>query len=106
MANENKNLTVAKLIDDRKTYRPEVITATKELAKSKPWQGTIEERQAKLLAYHAKLCAVYELSIDLKFSPMSATAMIGTFNVIGRGDGAKITLHGKFSIVNYLHAFT
>ena len=96
-------LTVEGLINDRKVYSEAIIEATKELARSKPWQGTIAERQDKLRAYHVKLCAAYGIEIDLEFVGIADTVVGDVrFNAQLR----RIQLIGKCSIINYLHAFT
>jgi hypothetical protein len=96
-------MTVAQLIDDAKVYSEEVIGATKELARSKPWQGTIEQRQEKLLAYHQKLCAAYDVEVQLAFANISDAPMGGgTFDRETR----TLTLLARISIVSYMHFFT
>jgi hypothetical protein len=97
-------MTVASLINDRKTYSDDVIAATKAYARSKPWRGTIEERQAKLQTYHQALCAAYGVTIELEFQAINAVAPIGGLYVTP--DRSKIVLQTKISLVNYLHAFT
>lgn len=98
------SLTVAELINDRRTFKPEVVAATKAYARSKPWQGTIEERQAKLRTYHQALCAAYGLTIELQFAMIVEAALLGGVGV--SDDNSKIMLSGKISVINYLHAFT
>jgi hypothetical protein len=103
MPRRNNLLTVAALVNDRKTFKPEVITAAKAYARSKPWQGTIEERQTKLKTFHEALCAAYELTIGIEFVELRAEAVTG--GVAVSRDPLQIVLQGKVSVVNYLHAF-
>lgn len=96
-------LTVENLIDSRKTYRPEVLAATKAYARSKPWRGTFDERAEKLRIFHNALCGIYEMTLGLDLVRQT-DALIGD----GGFDRERqaIVLLGKISVVTYLHVFT
>jgi hypothetical protein len=95
--------TVEQLINDRKQYSEAVLEAVKEFARSKPYRGTNEERQAKYEALHVKLCAAYGIEITLQFVSI-VNAPLGGFTFDDQTN--VLTLTGKLSVVNYLHAFT
>ncbi len=103
----SSEFTVANLVNPRKHFRPEVVAAVKAYRSTKPWQGTSKERKAKMLDFHAAMCAAYGLEIDLRF--------VGSFSgECEMGDGAFMTVAGRkrivlvrrISVVTYLHCFT
>lgn len=51
--------SVEDVLDDNATFEPAALAAVRELARAKPWQGTDEERLAKLNACAAKLADAY-----------------------------------------------
>jgi hypothetical protein len=102
----NNEMTVESLISEAKTFKPEVLEATKAYARSKPWKGTQAERQEKLMTLHTALCAAYELTLGLKFIDIRDANLHGGMAISGRGANRAIVITGKVSVINYLHAFT
>ena len=54
--------TVAEILDNRMTFNPNALRAVRAFAKSKPWRGTIEERQQKFRQLNTDLSAAYGIS--------------------------------------------
>src|SRR5436309_2586523 len=63
----NYPATVAEVLDPPVRFRPATIAAARQFARSRPWRGSVEERQAKFIAAHADLCRVYGLTTTLRF---------------------------------------
>lgn len=102
--------------NDRVRFSASVTTATKAFAKSKPWQGTIEERVQKFQTFHSALCDAMELeNVDLMIdeanlfggrgaSGMSCLGFLDENGVLTHVETARpvIMLTGKLSVVTYL----
>jgi hypothetical protein len=94
--------TVTEVLTPRVHFKPATIEAVKQFARSKPWRGSLEERQAKFNAMHASLCGVYGKATTLTFGDLD-----------GGDSGAshfspaqnEITLCGRLSVTTYLHEF-
>ncbi len=93
----------AEYVTDTAHYTPEVIEATKEYARSKPWAGDLEQRIEKLHAFHDRLCEACEMArveIVLR-QPSTDGPSAGRYRAL---DG-KLILYGKLSVVTYLYWF-
>ena len=44
-------------------FPPATLKAVKAFARSKPWRGTLEERQSKFRQLHADLCRIYCVTV-------------------------------------------
>ena len=93
--------TVAEVLDPNRRYKPAVLRALRAFAKSKPWAGSIEERQAKFRTLHSALAAAYYLEAPkLIFGDperdSGSSCFIPSANTI--------ILHG-LSVVSFLHEF-
>ena len=81
-------------------FPPDTLRAVKAFARSKPWRGTLEERQSKFRQLHADLCRVYSVT------PMLQIQGDGTGDSGGScfQPGANvITLPGRLSVITFLH---
>ena len=81
-------------------YPPATLRAVKAFARSKPWRGTFEERQAKFRQLHADLCRVYGLTLTLKIIGDGTGDSGGSY--YSRG-GNVIVLAGRLSVITFLH---
>jgi len=100
--------TLAECIEPSRKYKPAVLKAVQLFAKSKPYQGTIEEKQAKYRAMHIDLCAAYGIDVELRFGTDWGKQEIPSFRSFcsHRESGRIIvTLYGRSSVVTYLHEF-
>jgi hypothetical protein len=95
--------TVAEVLDHRMKFRPEALRAVKRFARSGPWRGTLEERQAKFRRLNEELSAAYGLLCPaLLFHRIGDHALSnGAYDP----DHHAIHLVGKLSLVTYLHEF-
>lgn len=90
--------TVASVLDDARTYLPDVLRALKSFRAEKPWQGTPQERINKLNCLHTDLCICYRLS-----PPPSLV-------IPSHADGyhierREIHVSNRLSVLSYLHEF-
>lgn len=87
--------------------------ATREFAKSKPWQGTVKERAEKFQTFHAAVIAENEMNAELVIAIDTITGessgASGVMNLDENGEptsadtGRKaIVMTGKLSVVTYL----
>ena len=53
--------TVAEILDDSLTFNPDALRAVKAFARSKPWRGTVEERQLKFRELNTALSLAYQI---------------------------------------------
>ncbi len=90
------------ILADGLRYKPAVLRALKAYRRSKPWQGSLPDREAKLGALHAALCEAYGMRTSLVMSVHEPER---------DGNGAYypsrdcIVLTGRLSVVTYLHEF-
>ena len=99
--------TVADLINPQKRFAPEVLQAIKAYRRSKPWQGTLDERMAKLLTLHQALCTHYQIEATLILLPgRELPDGQGMGNAAYNRQTQTIYLAGRPSLVSYLHTFT
>ena len=94
--------TVAEVLSPPVRFKPATIEAVKAFARSKPWRGTLEERQAKFNAVHDALCAVYGKTTKLHFWGLDGSDSGGSCYV---PFADAVVLSGKLSVVTYLHEF-
>ena len=90
-----------RIVDDTVTYKPEVLQAVRELARAKPWQGSVAERQDKIRRVHKALCAIYDKQTTLEFCTTAGDSGRSYFNPAAD----RIALHGRLSVVTYLQMF-
>jgi hypothetical protein len=96
--------SMEEVIDDEATYSADVLQAVRAYARSKPWQGTIAQRQAKLMALHLELCRIYDRPVELHFNISSeGETDQARCRFMARSDS--IVIGGRISVVNYLHTF-
>lgn len=95
--------SVSEVINSGVLYRPEVLRVMREFRAAKPWRGTIQERKAKFLTLHSKLCGIYEKRTRLVFSIGETELEVGNGFYLPATD--TINLIGKLSVVTYLHEF-
>jgi len=100
MPRANYPNSVKHVIDMHARYKPEVLRAVKEFARSRPWRGTAHERLQKFREVNEYLGAAYKI-VPPRLNFVKASA----------GNGAyfpslhMIVLEGKLSVVTYLHEF-
>lgn len=92
----NYPATVAEVLDMGIKYKPAALRAVRRFARSKPWRGTMGERQRKFRRLHAALCDVYGVHPVLTFSPLAPAAYWPAAD--------RINLPA-LSVVTYLHEF-
>lgn len=98
-------LTVAGLIDEDFAVSEETLAALRAFKASRPYRGTLEERQAKFQALHAELCRVYERpALKLCFALGDAEAEHGDGAYSARRE--KLRMQARLSVVTYLHIFS
>lgn len=92
------------LVNDKK-YNPLALKAVRKFAKSKPWRGSLSERQTKLRQLNRELAEAYDVKEpQLVFGEMpSADGDSGSSCYLPAVKA--IILRGKISIVTYLHEF-
>lgn len=88
--------TVAEVLDDRITYRPQALAAVRRLARAKPWRGTPTERFAKLQACLRELAAAYGIDCP-RLMIGSVDCYVPAANLIQLTPG--------LSVVTLLHEF-
>ena len=82
------------------TFRPSTLRAAKSFASSKPWRGSLNERQQKFQQLHAALCQIYSVNPTLTFLG-DGTGDSGDSNFQARTN--VITLCGRLSVITFLH---
>jgi hypothetical protein len=93
----NYPATVAEVLDDRMTFRPETLRALRAFRRARPWRGTFEERATKFAALHAELCRIYGL--DTRLSQRSWRRI----DVACYVPSADRIVLPRLSVVTYLH---
>ena len=94
--------TVAEVLDPPVRFRDATVMAVRQFAMSRPWRGTVEERKAKFLRLHRRLCAIYGKTTRLRFGPLDGECSGGS--CYSPHDDL-IELSGKLSVTTYLHEF-
>ena len=94
--------SVEELLDDAMTFNPLVLRAVRAFAQSRPWSGTLDERQMKFRKLHNDLCLACRLDPQPRLiignEPLSCSGnscFIPAMNTI--------ILRGRLSVVTYLH---
>ncbi len=82
------------------TFRPSTLRAVQAFACSKPWRGTLEERQAKFQRLHANFCGIYSVKPMLVFEGDGTGESGGSSFQPGAN---VITLTGRLSVITLLH---
>lgn len=101
--NENEELTVENLIDERVRLNREAFAAIVAFRRAKPWRGTFEERYTKFQSLMASLTAAYGLGTGFHFQGSETLGRMGNGAYDSRRDA--IVLVGKLSVVTFLHCF-
>src|SRR5688572_7253475 len=63
----NYPATVVEVLDPPARFRAATLAAVRRLASSRPWRGSIEERQAKFRSLHDELRQIYGKKTMLSF---------------------------------------
>ena len=94
----------ASYVDPDKKFCAGCLTAIREFRSSKPWRGTIDERQEKFRALHATLCETYGLTP----APPLEFMAIGEARPDQFGTGGfdpennRVVVAGRLSVTTYL----
>ena len=81
-------------------FPPATLKAVRAFARSKPWRGTLEERQSKIKQLHSDLCRIYAVNLTLKFQGDGTGDSGGSY--FSRGANL-IVLAGRLSVITFLH---
>jgi hypothetical protein len=93
--------SVAELVDETHEFDAASRAAAAALARSKPWRGTVEERQDKFLAACPALAAALGIRTpELRFDGLDGSGS-ETSNVAPGGSVGGITLKGRLSVVTF-----
>ncbi len=96
--------TVVEILDDRMRFNPAATRAVKAFAKSKPWQGDVEQRKEKMRKLNHDLAIAYDMrEPDLVFGGLDGGSS-GESHYIPLLH--RIVMVGKLSVVTYLHEFS
>ena len=87
------------LVNPRQKFSPATCRAVRALAKSKPWQGTRDEREGKIRACHVALTEGQ--TITLEFSQRDDSRDSGLSNYSNEGEKL-IVMRGRVSVVTFL----
>ena len=96
--------SVHDIIDDQMTFTPAAIRAVMAFARSRPWQGELDERHQKFRRLHESLCEAYVITPRprLIFGNDHSTCS-GRSCFIPAANA--IVLRGRLSVITYLHEF-
>lgn len=92
---------VNQVIDLNAKYKPAVLAAVRRFAKSKPYRGTLVERQAKIATLNCELALAYGVEPPTLIFDTDGTGNSGMSNYCP--STRTITLHGKLSVITLLH---
>lgn len=95
----NYPATVAEVLSDRITYKPAALAAVRDLARAKPWQGSVLMRLAKIERCNAALAAAYGIPAPT----IRVRASRG--GDCYRPASNTIELSSRISVVTFLHEF-
>ena len=103
MSNVQETVTIEDVVNEAVTFKADALRAARDLARTKPWQGSFTKRLADLKKCLAALADAYGLqAITLKHdgnrAGTSATSDLAR-------DGRKITMRGRLSVVTLFHLF-
>ena len=94
--------SVEEVLDQSITFNPLALRAVQSFARSRPWRGTIDERQLKFRKLHNDLCLAYRLDPQPRLiignEPLSCSGNSGFIPAMNT-----IILRGRLSVVTYLH---
>lgn len=82
----------------------EAVASARDYATTRPWRGSVTERQAGLQSFHSELCEAYNVSPSLALAP-DMTKKTGESVGSYCEDTDTISLSGSFSILTYLVYF-
>lgn len=83
-------------------YKRETLTALGQFKASRPWKGALAARIVKFWDLHVELCRIYGKNVGLDFDPsvmLNEGSGRSNFNPLTN----TITLHGKLSVLTFLH---
>ena len=96
--------TVASVLVDSVRFTPAVTEAMRAFARSKPFRGDADERQAKWRTFHESICAAVEVTAGLDFNNVELGGSSLLSGIAAGEDGTPcIVLVGKLSVVTYLY---
>jgi hypothetical protein len=98
----NYPANVLDVLDPPVRFRPAVVVAVKQFARSKPYRGDLSARKTKFLALHLDLCGIYGKRTRLTFAALNGGDS-GASHYCPAAD--EITLCGRLSVVTMLHEF-
>lgn len=83
-------------------YKRETVAALTRFKRFQPWKGELVSRMDKFRQLHTDLCSIYGMNVNLNFNPSI---------MLNEGSGRSnfdtltntITLHGKLSVLTFLH---
>jgi hypothetical protein len=95
--------SVAEVLDPDKGYKSAALRAVGEFARSKPWRGTVAERQEKFRSLNAALAVAYGVSEPCLVFEIDERRDSGGSCYVPATQ--RIILRGRLSVVSYLHEF-
>src|ERR1700722_17861722 len=95
--------TVEECLNPNKMYKASVLRAVKAFRTSKPWRGTVGERQEKFMTLNAALADAYGLPAPRLVFETDETQDSGSSCFVPATE--TIILRGRLSVVSYLHEF-
>ncbi len=95
----NYPATVTEILNESLTFKPAALRAVRDLARSKPWQGSQQERLLKLAVCLAALSEAYAIDRPT----LRADAPVGSDHY--RPADNSIHLSSRLSVVTFLHEF-
>ena len=101
MSIRNYPRTAAECLDPHRKYKPAVLRAVKAFARSKPFVGTVVERQEKFKALNTALAAAYNVPEPCLIFQTDETRDSGSSCFVPAS--RTIILRGRLSVVTLLH---
>jgi len=92
--------TVDEVLDDSIRFRRPTVRAALRFKASRPWRGSLAERKTKFRKVHEDLCQVYGKQTTLVFGRIDGSC---SGHSCYNPASDTITLHGRLSVVTYLH---
>jgi hypothetical protein len=94
---------ILEVLDEQMTYPPAVVRAVQRFARTRPWRGTVEDREAKFEQLNRDLAKVYGIAVPaLNFERIDGSSSGSSHYIPSQ---RRIVLVGKLSVVTYLHEF-
>ena len=94
--------TVAEILDDSLTFNPDALRAVRAFARSKPWRGTVEERQQKFRELNTALSAAYGIPAPTLVFAGSGEGDSGSSSYTPATNSIRLT---ALSTVTMMHEF-